>query len=195
MTRLAIYKRVSTDLQDTAAQEHAIRQWLAQRPQYATAQISTFEDNGISGKTEKRPGYQALMSAVAAGEVDAVVVYRLDRLSRNSLTAMRTLLDWMHRDVEFFAVDQPILQLGKDNPLRLTICALFSEMAQLEREAIVSRVKSGLAAAKARGVRLGAKPKFDLEQARGMLASGLSVRAAAKRLGVSETSVRRRVKS
>jgi DNA invertase Pin-like site-specific DNA recombinase len=196
MTKLAIYKRVSTDSQDTAAQDHAIREWLAKR-NIARTDTITFEDKGISGKTEDRPQYQALLAAIEAGQIKSVVVYRLDRLSRNSLSAMRTLLDWMQRDVEFFAVDQPILQLGRENPLRLTICALFSEIAQLERDAIVNRVRSGLAAAKARGVKLGPPVKVtdgDRIRARELIAAGQSKRYAAKKLGLSEATIRRMLK-
>ena len=192
MSRVAIYKRVSTDHQDLGMQDHAIGEWMARRP--APASVCNFQDVGISGKTDRRPGYQALCAAVAAGEIDTVVVYRLDRLSRNALSAIGLLATWLQQGVEFFATDSEVLQLGKDNPFRMTFLSLYSEIAQVERETIVARVRTGLAAAKARGVRLGASPKLTPTQvAQGctMLANGSTYRDIGKALDVSHTTARR----
>lgn len=191
MKRIAVYTRVSTDRQETKAQHHAIQQWLASRE---PAEALLYFTDSITGKRDDRPGLLALREAVASGLVDTVVVYRLDRLSRNSLTAMRLLLDWIHLGIEFFAVDQAILQLGKDNPLRLTVVALFSEIAQLEHQAIVARVRSGVAAAKARGVKFGRRNKVTTEKAQGILQArqaGQSYRTIAKQFGVSHDTVQR----
>ena len=190
--KLAVYQRVSTSAQDTDSQQHAIQQWLRNHPQYT--EIKLYEDVGLSGKDDARPQFQALQDAVRAQQIDAVVVYRLDRLSRNATTALKLLLDWITADIEFFAVDQPILQLGRGNPLRLTVAAMLSEFAQLEHQAIVARVKSGLAAAQARGVRLGAAPKLSESErllAKSLRASGRSVRDVAKQLGVSAATISR----
>ena len=190
--RLGVYKRVSTSAQDSDSQDHAIRQWLVDHPQYTD--VVEYEDAGMSGRDDSRPQFQALQAAVRAGEVQAVVVYRLDRLSRNAVTALRLLLEWLTADVEFFAIDTPILQLGRENPMRLTIAAMFSEFAQLEHQAIVARVRAGLAAAQARGVKLGAERKLSdeaVQAARDMQQSGRSVRAIASEFGVSAATVSR----
>jgi DNA invertase Pin-like site-specific DNA recombinase len=186
MMKIAVYRRVCTDSQDTVAQDHAIKEWLARH--MPTAEVTTFEDAGISGKTEARPGFQALCEAVKRGEVQAVVVYRLDRLSRNAVAAMKLLIEWIQGGVEFFAVDQPILQLGASNPFRLTFCSLMAEVAQLEREAIVARVKSGLKAAKARGVKLGKRSSIPQEKAeliRLRRKAGYSYRDIAREFGIT----------
>lgn len=186
-----MYKRVSTDKQDLAMQDHAISEWLAKR---GIGEVVEYSDEGVSGKTMKRPGIQALLADIASGKITTVIVYRLDRISRDAISAMKLLLDWMQRGVEFFAVDQPILCLGKDNVMRLTITALMSELAQIERDVIVSRVKAGLAAAKARGVKLGADPKLtDAQRSRAVagIAAGKTYRAMARELGVSPSTVHR----
>lgn len=191
MSKLAVYERVSTDQQSTAAQHHAIVEWLAKHKPDREYVLYTDE---FSGKTDKRPGYQAMLAAIRAGEIDTVVVFRLDRLSRNAVTAMQLLLEWMQLGLSFYATNQPIMQLGVESPMRLTICALFSEMAQMEREVIVSRVKSGLAAAKARGVKLGPQIKVTTEQretARKMRLEGHTVRAVAKHLELSPATIHR----
>lgn len=194
--RVAVYRRVSTDQQDVASQDHAIKEWLTRH--IPNADVVTFEDVGISGKTDARPGFQALCAAVAKGDVKTVVVYRLDRLSRSAVTAMKLLIEWIGAGVEFFAVDQPILQLGKGNPFRLTFCSLMAEVAEIERETIVARVKAGLKAAKARGVKLGKASSIPPEKAfaiRESRMAGYSYRQIAEKYGVSKGAAHWIVKS
>ncbi len=189
--RVCVYRRVSTLAQDTASQDHAIQQWLAARG-WTVARV--FQDEGRSGKDDTRPGFQALCAAVAAGEIDTVVCYRLDRLSRKATTAMQTLITWIQGGTEFFAVDQPILHLGTDNPFRLTFCALMAEVAELERQTIVDRVRAGLAAAKARGTKLGRKPTISQEcktRIVALRAAGHTISEVARREQVSRTTVRK----
>lgn len=188
--RIAIYYRVSTDHQDMRSQEQAIGEWLAKRQ---VTSVTVFQDTQ-SGRKDDRAGLAALSKAVEAGEVDTIVTYRLDRISRRSVTALRLLLDWLNRGVGFVAVDQSALNLTTDNPLRITIAAIFSDLAQLERDAIVGRVRAGLRAAKARGVRLGAKPKLTDEQrayARQRLADRDTITAIARDLRVSTATISR----
>lgn len=195
MSKVAVYKRVSTDKQDLAMQNHAVDEWLAKQD---FGNILEFADEGISGKTTNRPGFQAMLAAIEAGEVGTVVVYRLDRLTRNAVIAMQMIINWMQRGIDFFVVDQPALNATKDDPFRLTKYAMFSELAQIEREATVSRVKAGLAAAKARGVKLGASPKLTLSQRQQIataIAAGRTYRDVAKELGVSASTVYRAAKS
>ncbi len=187
---IAVYYRVSSDQQDVAAQRHAVNHWLAAR---GITDVVVYQDK-MSGKRDDRPDFMRLCADVAAKTITAVVVYRLDRVSRNAVTALQVLLDWMRAGVEFFAVDQPILMLGKDNPMRLTITALFSELAQLEREAIVARVRSGMAAAKARGVKLGKAPSLTETQILLMkrsAAEGAKIQVLATRYGISRATVYR----
>ena len=193
--RVATYVRVSTSSQDVAMQRHAIAEWLAK---YPGATVTEYCDEAMSGKRDNRPGFQALCRAVEAGEVDAVLVYRLDRLSRNSLGFLKLLIDWIQRDTEFISVTQPVLQLSRDNPFRLTFLAMMVEVAALERETIVTRVRSGLAAAKSRGVKLGRAPGLSPQQvarARELRSAGMSIRRVAGELGVSSSVVHRSLRT
>jgi DNA invertase Pin-like site-specific DNA recombinase len=188
--KIGVYQRVSTDRQDVAAQAHAINEWLAARNLTPVAEFS----DKISGKSDKRPGLDSLKVALAAGTIDTVVVYRLDRLSRKATDAVGLLLEWMKSGVGFYAVDQAILALGVDNPFRLTFAALFSEIAQMEREVIVSRVRSGLAAAKRRGVQLGRPRKLTarrLERALELRRLGRTYAEIGKLLRVDAATVHR----
>lgn len=188
---IAVYMRVSTDKQDTASQEHEIKQFLDTRNM---TDIAWYVDRGISGKTTKRPEYQRMIADVRAGRITGVVVYRLDRLGRDAISTMRQLFDWMQAGIEFFSVTQPILQLGKDNPFRITIISIFSELAQIERETIVTRVKSGLNAAKARGVRLGAETLFGPHiqtRAAELRSQGNTYKEISRSLGISRSTAQR----
>ena len=185
---IAVYMRVSTHQQDTKMQKHEIDQYLIK---HNITKVNWYVDEGISGKTTQRPEYQRMCADVDAGRITSVIVYKLDRLGRDAITSMRLLLDWMTKGVEFFSVTQPILQLGKDNPFRITIISIFSELAQVERQTIVQRVISGQAAAKARGVKFGHAPIYGPEvarQAKQLRAQGHTFKQIAQALNVSRST-------
>ncbi len=153
MERVAIYLRCSTNKQELVMQRDAVDRWLAdlpadQRPKHRRI----FQDEGRSGADDGRPGFHSMLAAAAAGEVDTVITYRLDRLTRSTVTALRTIMDLDQLGVAFIATSQPALNLGHGMPFRMTMLAAFAEIAQIEREAIVARVKDGIKSARARGV-------------------------------------------
>ena len=172
-------------------QKNAFRDWSKKQGELS---VKTFSDLAKSGKTDRRPGWQRMMRQARDGRFDLVVCYRLDRFSRDAGKAIQTILELDERGVGFVAIDQPVLNLGSDAPFRKAILAIFAELAQMEREAIVSRVKAGLAAAKRRGQRLGRPPTIP-EETRERVAdlrkSGRSFRAIAEELGISLDSVLR----
>ena len=187
MDKIAIYYRVSTDRQDLTSQKYAVEKWLDELPK-KPSKVFVLEDEGISGKHENRPGYKQLMSMALQRQIDTIVVYRLDRLSRNATVAIRTLLEMDEYGVGFISVTQPVLNLGHSNPFRRTMLAAFAEIAEIERETIVQRVRSGLDAAKKRGTKLGAPVKVSREiqiEARIPKAEGLSFKKIAQRLNLS----------
>lgn len=195
---IAIYYRVSTDKQDLASQKGAIEKWLEElTDKKKPKKILVFQDQGISGKTTNRPGLQAMLKAAYSGKVDTIVVYRLDRLSRNATTAIKMILNLDEAGVAFISVTQAVLNLGHENPFRRTMLAAFAEIAEIERETIVARVKAGLEAAKKRGVKLGAPKKYDdekLRKAHELKAGGMSFRKISKEIGVSLGTVSKMLK-
>lgn len=193
MKHIAIYYRVSTDRQDLDSQRGAVEQWLQHLDESKQPKkILIFQDEGMSGSNSQRPGYLELLKAASQGKFDTLVVYRLDRFSRNASEAIKTLLTLDEAGVAFISVSQPVLNLGHENPFRRTMLAAFAEIAEIERQTIVTRVKAGLEAAKARGVKLGAPVKGtpelrDLVQEKRAL--GQSYRAIAKELNISYGAV------
>lgn len=161
MKKACIYYRVSTDKQDLSSQRVAIKAWL-QDKDYKITEV--FRDEGYSGKDTKRPAFNKMMRAAKQGEFDTIICYRLDRFSRDATTAIKTILELDEIGVAFISVSQPVLNLGHENPFRRTMLSAFAEIAQIERETIVARVKSGLEAAKSRGQKLGAPIRFSQEE-------------------------------
>lgn len=193
MKNVAIYYRVSTDKQDLASQRDTVEKWINDLPEEKKPKnILVFQDEGISGKTLNRPGFQSMMEASHTKKIDTIIVYKLDRFSRHATTAIRLLLNLDEEGVAFISVTQPVLNLGHENPFRRTMLAAFAEIAEIERETIVARVKAGLDAAKRRGVQLGAPKKISnltLQRAHELRAQGFSIRKIAKDLEVSVGTV------
>jgi DNA invertase Pin-like site-specific DNA recombinase len=190
MQPVAIYYRVSTDRQDLAMQKTAIAQWLATKHPLATAPIE-IEDVALSGSRADRPGFQRLLQLAREHQIDTVIVYRLDRFSRDAATAIRAILDLDGLGVAFVATDQPALNLGSDVPFRRTILMAFAEIAQIERETIIARVKMGLQAARAKGTHLGRPPLADDVRAkvRSLRAQGWTFARIAQETQLSQGSI------
>ena len=191
MDKIAIYYRVSTDKQDLKSQKHEIDKWyesLNKKPK----KVIKFEDEGISGRTVRRPALQSMLKTAYKGSIDTIVVSRLDRFSRNASTAIRMILDLDEVGVAFISVTQPVLNLGHSNPFRRTMLAAFAEIAEIERETITARVKAGLLAAKKRGVKLGPPKKLTetkINKVIKLRESGMTIRQVCKETGLSLGSV------
>lgn len=194
---IGVYFRVSTDKQDLASQELAVKVWLENLPSNKKPEnVLVFKDEGISGKTTNRPGYVNLMKAAFSGQIDTIVVYKLDRFSRDASTAIRSILELDQAGVAFISISQQALNLGHDNPFRRTFLAMFADLAEIERETIVSRVNAGLAAAKAKGKKLG-NQKIITEETRNKITKlrkqGESIRKIAQQVGLSSSQIHRMV--
>lgn len=193
MKIVALYYRVSTDKQEIASQKSAVERWIAELPpDRQPTKIATYVDEGVSGKTSNRPAFKKLLDSAYAGKIDTIIVYRLDRFSRDAATAIRLILNLDDAGVAFVSVTQPVLNLSHENPFRRTMLAAFAEIAELERETIVARVIAGLEAAKRRGVKLGPPRKLTPEvtgSIKKLRGDGKSFRAIAKEVGLSVGSV------
>src|ERR1700677_5113455 len=85
----AMYLRVSTDEQRSKMQAREISLFLESRQLKIDL---NFKDDGFSGGSDNRPGLNALKKAVKAGQINNIVVYRVDRLCR-SLKHLLSLLE------------------------------------------------------------------------------------------------------
>lgn len=189
MKHIGIYYRISTDKQDLQSQKYAVQNWLDALPEIKKPKtVKVFEDEGISGKTEKRPGLQNLLKTAMSGKIDTIIVYKLDRFSRQANTAIRMILNLDAAGVAFVSVTQPVLNLGHENPFRRTMIAAFAEIAEIERETIVARVQAGLEVARKKGVILGRPTKINSENMAKVLSlrkEGYTLRKIASEIGLS----------
>jgi DNA invertase Pin-like site-specific DNA recombinase len=119
--------------------------------------------------------------------VDAVVVYRYDRFARSLRQLVNALEEFRSLGIEFISLHEGV---DTSTPNGRLIFGIFASIAEFERELIRDRVKSGIAAARSKGKRLG-RPRVSLDLARitSLRASGRSWPQIAEAMGVSVGTV------
>jgi DNA invertase Pin-like site-specific DNA recombinase len=153
--RVVAYRRVSTDEQADSragldAQEAAIEAEVTRRGWQLVAMET---DAGASGKSMTgRPGLAAALTAVESGVADALVVAKLDRLSRSLLDFTSLMQRSNRRGWALVAID---LGVDTTTPSGKLVAHLMASVAEWERDVIGQRTKDALAARRAKGVKLG----------------------------------------
>jgi site-specific DNA recombinase len=169
--RCAIYTRKSTDegleqeFNSLDAQREAGEAFIAsQRGQGWTCLPDRYDDGGYSGGTMERPALKRLMADIAAGQVDCVVVYKVDRMSRSLLDFARIMGALEKGGVSFVSVTQQFNTTSSMGRLTLNILLSF---AQFEREIISERTRDKIAANRRKGKWAGGPPilGYDVERA------------------------------
>ena len=185
--RLACYVRTSTDeRQSVRSQKAEIEAYIERR---SPTRVRWFEDAGHSGGRLDRPAFQQLMAEVRRRRFDVLVCYRLDRISRSLFDAVAVLDELRRHDVRLVTLADGI---SFDGPYGSLMYALVAGLAELEREAIRERVRAGLRAARARGVRLGRRAAdIDEGEARRRRAGGMTMREIADHFNVSVRTIQR----
>lgn len=188
--RVALYARVSTAEQTTENQLADLRTY-AQRRGWVV--IEEYVDAGVSGTRESRPALDRLMVAARRREFDVVAVWRFDRFARSTKHLVNALDEFQHLGLSFVSY-QENLDLG--SPMGAAMFTIIAAIARLERDIIADRVKSGMRRAKASGKAVG-RPKAHVSplQVERLRRSGLKLPQVAAKLGVSESTLRRAVRS
>lgn len=101
------------------------------------------KDEGFSGKNTNRPSYQELMADVRRNELDAVIVYKLDRISRNVREFSEMFGVLQEHNVAFISVKE---SFDTSTPIGRTVMFILAAFAQLERENTSERVSDGMQA-------------------------------------------------
>jgi DNA invertase Pin-like site-specific DNA recombinase len=189
MKHVAIYLRVSSRNQDTRSQEPDLDRWAGaqDRP------VRWYRDR-FTGKTMDRPGWRKLEAAIRAGKVEAVVVWRLDRLGRTArgLTAL-------FEDLQSHHIGLVSLREGLDlsTPAGRLMAHVLASVAQYETEIRGERVRAGQAVARANGKRWGGSKKgrrvkvtdLQAQTVRQLKAAGESIAAIARAVGLSRPTI------
>jgi DNA invertase Pin-like site-specific DNA recombinase len=182
--RVLGYVRVSTDEQGRSgagieSQRTAILGECERRGWHA---VEIVEDVGYSAKNMRRPGIQMALEALSRHEADALVVAKLDRLSRSMLDFTGAMATAQRQGWALVALDCAV---DTTTPAGEAMANVLATFAQFERRLIGQRTKEALAAKRAAGVRLG-RPRLTPESTIRRIAAereaGNSLRAIANNL-------------
>ena len=157
--RCAIYTRKSTEegldqqFNSLDAQREACAAYIAsQRHEGWKALPKHYDDGGYSGGNVQRPALQQLLADIAAGQVDLVVVYKIDRLTR-SLTDFAKMVEVFDKHgTSFVSVTQHFNTTTSMGRLTLNVLLSF---AQFERDVTGERIRDKIAASKVKGMWMG----------------------------------------
>jgi putative DNA-invertase from lambdoid prophage Rac len=188
--RAALYCRVSTADQSCERQERDLTAF-AQRAGYEV--VGIYKETG-SGARMDRVERRKVIALAQRREIDAVLVTELSRWGRSTVDLLHTLEDLQAWRVSVIALNGLAFDLS--TAAGRMMATVIAGVAQFERELIQERIKSGMAAVKARGRKLGRQPGQRPKSSR--LATKvismveeekLSYRIVAKRLGLSKNTV------
>ncbi len=187
MKKAALYARVSTQNgQNPEMQLNELRSYCERRGLEIAGE---YVDNGVSGAKERRPHLDRLLADCRRRMVDAVVVYRYDRFARSLRQLVNALEEFRALGIDFISLHEGV---DTSTPNGRLVFGIFGSIAEFERELIRNRVKSGLAHAKTKGVRLG-RPRVYVDRFKivHLRDQGLAWAMIAKQLGIGEGTVRR----
>lgn len=140
--RVLGYARVSTENQ---LENYSIPQQQGRIEAYCKAKgwelLGTYTDGGCSGGTLERPALQELLAAVRRGGIDAVLVYKLDRLSRSQKDTLTLIEDeFLKNGTDFISINE---SFDTSTPFGRAMIGMLSVFAQLERDQITERFTMG----------------------------------------------------
>ena len=155
----AVYTRKSSeegleqDFNSLHAQREACEAFIKSQAGEGWRLVKTaYDDGGLSGGTMERPALQRLLADIGSGLIDAVVVYKVDRLTRSLADFAKMVEVFDAQRVSFVAVTQ---QFNTTTSMgRLTLNVLLS-FAQFEREVTGERIRDKIAASKRKGMWMG----------------------------------------
>ena len=157
--RCAIYTRKSTEegldqaFNSLDAQREACAAYmLSQRHEGWTLVKDNYDDGGFSGGNMERPGLKRLLADVQSGQVDVIVVYKVDRLTR-ALSDFAKIVEILDaRGASFVSITQSFNTTTSMGRLTLNVLLSF---AQFEREVTGERIRDKIAASKKKGIWMG----------------------------------------
>src|ERR1051325_11269191 len=183
--RVALYGRVSTAEQNAAMQIEELRAYCGRR-QWEI--VEEYIDSGVSGSKESRPALNRLLADAKRRRFDAVLVYRYDRFARSLRQLVNALAEFDALGIHFVSLHEGV---DTSTPNGRLVFGIFASIAEFERELIRERVRSGLAAARARGTPLGRPRRWvDPEMVADLRAQGRSWRVIGRELGVGVATPR-----
>lgn len=148
---VCLYTRVSTAGQTVEPQLIELRSYCAARGWAIAAEFTDV----ISGSKSSREGMDAMMAGVRSRQFNAVVAVKIDRIAR-SLSHFAAIISQLDKHGVALVIPGQGIDTSHTNAAGRLQANILGAIAEFERELIRERTKAGLAAAKARGVKLGA---------------------------------------
>ncbi|MEG4497575.1 recombinase family protein [Microcoleus sp. F10-C6] len=185
MIRAIIYCRVSTDDQNCDRQERDLREF-ADRAGYEVVEVYRETASGVASD---RPERKKIMAAAQARKVSAVLVTEASRWSRSTIDLLGTLQSLNAWGISLVTLSG--ISLDLNTPQGKLMAAILSAIAEFERDLIRERVKSGIAAARAKGRKFGRPrvPESAIAFVHQLRSQGKSYSQIAAASGVSRTKV------
>jgi len=149
--KVCIYCRVSTDKQELEQQIAACKRFC----DYRGFEVGAVYSEIVSGAKAKRPQYLKMVQDLRNYKYDGVVVFRLDRLGRNSREILFLVDELANKGIDLFSVHE---NLDTTTAIGRAMRDILIILAQLERDQIADATRQRLAALKAQGKKLG-RPK------------------------------------
>ncbi len=171
------YTRVSTEEQNLDLQRNALRKVGCRK---------IFEDRGVSGAAQQRPGLDDALSAMKKG--DTLVVWKLDRLGRSLPHLIDIIRQLGERDCGFQSTTEG---MDTSTPAGELLFNIVGSLAQFERALLIERTNAGIAAARQRGTVLGRKHALTPEKLRAADRALSDGESAARALGVDRATLYR----
>jgi DNA invertase Pin-like site-specific DNA recombinase len=119
-----------------------------------------FVDHGESGAKVSRPEFNEMMKLVRAGEFQAIVAWKFDRIGRSSLHLISILDELKVLNVDFISIKEAI---DTTTPMGKMIFTIFAALAEFERETIRMRTKAGIELAQSKGIHCGRPSEISIE--------------------------------
>lgn len=200
-TKVIIYARVSTNVQDYDRQLHDLREY-ASRQGYEV--VKEFSEK-ISGakKVEERQAMTELLDYTSKHKIDKILIYECSRLSRRAVDFLQLIETFTERGISVFILQnalETMLPDGRVNPIATLVLGILAQFNAMERSLIRSRMQSGYSNYRANGGKVGRKNGYNkpieayreeyAEELR-LFKRGYSLRNISKITGSSVTTIRK----
>lgn len=186
--KTAIYTRVSTKDQELGleSQKRSISLFLASKGIY---EYLEYIDHGISAKDTDRPQFKAMLNDAKLGNIQLLVVWKLDRLSRKLGDLLEVIKALDNFGTKLISIHENIDMTTSHGVAMMQMIGVFAE---LERNMCSERTKAALAVLKANGQKLGPPIKIGNEiksKVLNLRNENMSIRLIAQKLNISASTV------
>ena len=192
MKRCWLYLRCSTNetKQNVERQESELRNIVKN---HDWELVKVYADYSSGTKTS-RPNLDKLLDDAFSKKFDCVMVSDLSRLGRNVQHLLKIVEELDNKNIELFSLREKI---DTDSPTGKLFFAIISALNEFQVSQIRENVKSGLANAKRKGIKLGRKPvvnNADIKKIKKLRKKGDSIRTIAKKMSISTATIQRCLK-